>query len=72
MTLWTFNVKFPYDTEFIFGSLTFDTGENGNLKMLTPAAAPKRLAPVYGEAPYLPVISSTLGGACLGLDPYVG
>jgi hypothetical protein len=72
MTPWTFNVKFPYGTEFIFGSLTFDMGENGNLKMLTPVPAPERLAPVYGEAPYLPVISSILGSAYSGLDPYVG
>jgi hypothetical protein len=27
MAPWTFNVKFPYDTEFTFGSLTFAAGK---------------------------------------------
>jgi hypothetical protein len=36
MTLWTFDVKFPYDTQFTFGSLTFAIGEDENLKMLPP------------------------------------
>jgi hypothetical protein len=34
MALWTFDVKFPHDTEFIFKSLTFATEEDGDLKML--------------------------------------
>jgi hypothetical protein len=28
MASWTFNVKFPYDTQFTFGSLMFAAGED--------------------------------------------
>jgi hypothetical protein len=69
---WTFDVKFPYDTRFTFRLLTFAMGKDENLKMLPPGPAPERLAPVYGQAPYFLVISSTTGSACSGLDPYVG
>jgi hypothetical protein len=72
MTPWTFNVKFPYDTQFTFGSLTFAAGEDGNLKILTPRLVPERLASVYGQAPYLSAISATLGDVCSGLNPYAG
>jgi hypothetical protein len=34
MTPWTFDMKFPLDTQFTFGSLTFVVGEDGDLKML--------------------------------------
>jgi hypothetical protein len=30
---WTFSVKFPYGTQFIFGSLMFAAGENGILEL---------------------------------------
>jgi hypothetical protein len=30
----TFDVKFPCDNQFTFGSLVFTAGEDGNLKML--------------------------------------
>jgi hypothetical protein len=70
MAPWTFSVKFPYDTQFTFESLMFAAGEDGNLKLLTQGPAPKRLTPVY-EAPYLLARSSTSGGACSGLNPYV-
>jgi hypothetical protein len=36
----------------------------------TPRPAVERLAPTYGQAPYFPAISSTIGGNCSGLDPY--
>jgi hypothetical protein len=71
MTSWTFNVKFSYDTEFTFGSLTFTTEEDENLKILTPGPALECLTPVYGEAPYHLAISSTSADACSGLDPCV-
>jgi hypothetical protein len=35
----TFNVKFPCGTQLIFGSLTFATGEDEDLKMLPPRAS---------------------------------
>jgi hypothetical protein len=50
----------------------FAIGEDENLELLTEGPAPKRLAPVYGQALYLPASSSTSGGACLGLNPYIG
>jgi hypothetical protein len=34
MAPWTFDVKFPLGTRFTFGSLTFATGEDEDLKML--------------------------------------
>jgi hypothetical protein len=61
MAPWSFNMKFPLDTQFTFGSLTFATGEDGDLKMLPPGPAPEHPTP----AP-----SSTLDGACSGLDPF--
>jgi hypothetical protein len=72
MPPWTFNVKFHYDTEFTFGSLTFATGEDENLKLLTPGLAPERLALGYGQTPCLPAISSISGGACSGMNSYAG
>jgi hypothetical protein len=68
----TFNINFSYDTQFTFGSLMFTTGEDENLKLLTQGLASKRLAPVYEQAPYLPVISSTSDSVCSGLNPYAG
>jgi hypothetical protein len=63
MTPWTFDMKFPLDTQFTFGSLTFAVGEDGVLKMLPPGLASNHSAP----AP-----SSTSGSTCLGLDPFAG
>jgi hypothetical protein len=48
------------------------TGEDENLKMLPPGSVPERLTPVYGQASCPPTISSISGGACSGLNPYVG
>jgi hypothetical protein len=72
MTSWMFDIKFPYDTRFTFGSLTFAAGEDGNLKMLPCGPALERLAPVYGQTPYFLPISSTTGGAYSCLHPYAG
>jgi hypothetical protein len=44
MTPWTFDVKFPLDTEFTFGSLTFAVGEDGDLRMLPPGEAAEHTA----------------------------
>jgi hypothetical protein len=48
MAPWTFNIKFPYDTQFTFGSLMFAAGKDGNHELLTRGPAPERLAPIYG------------------------
>jgi hypothetical protein len=72
MSPWTFNVKFPYGTQFIFGLLMFVVGEDENLKMLSPGSAPECLTLVYGQAPCPPAISSISGSAFAGLDPYAG
>jgi hypothetical protein len=63
MAPWSFDVKFSRDTQFTFGSLTFAAGEDGDLKMLPPGPAPEHPT----SAP-----SSASGGACSGLDPFVG
>jgi hypothetical protein len=63
MSPWTFDIKFPLGTQFIFGSLTFAAGEDGDLKMLAPGPMPEHptLAP-----------SSTSDGVCSGSDPFAG
>jgi hypothetical protein len=68
----TFNIKISYDTQFTFRSLMFTIGEDKNLELLTKGPAPKHLAPVYGQAPYLLVSSSTSDGAYSGPNRYVG
>jgi hypothetical protein len=45
MAPWTFDVKFPLGTQFTFGSLTFATGEDGDLWMLPPGEATEHTAP---------------------------
>jgi hypothetical protein len=72
VTPWMFDIKFPYGTQFIFGLLTFAAEEDGNFQMLPLGSAPERFVPVYGQAPCLLAISSTIGGACSGLDHYAG
>jgi hypothetical protein len=67
-----FDVMFPYDTRFTFESLMFAAGEDENLKMLPPGSTLERLTSVYGQSPYFSTISSTIGGACSGLDSYAG
>jgi hypothetical protein len=47
----------------------FATGENRNLKLLTQGPPPEHPESIYGQAPYLPASTSTLGGACSGLNP---
>jgi hypothetical protein len=45
MAPWTFDVKFPLDTKFTFGSLTFVAGEDGDLWMLPLGEATEHTAP---------------------------
>jgi hypothetical protein len=45
MAPWTFDVKFPRGTEFTFRSLTFATGEDGDLRMLPLGKAIEHTAP---------------------------
>jgi hypothetical protein len=45
MAPWTFDIKFPRDTEFTFESLTFAAGEDGDLRMLPPGEAAEHIAP---------------------------
>jgi hypothetical protein len=63
MTPWTFDMKFPLDTQFTFGSLTFIVGEDEDLKMLPPGPALEH---------HTPAPSSTSGSTCSGLDLFVG
>jgi hypothetical protein len=63
MTPWSFDVKFPRSIQFTFGSLTFITGEDGDLKILPPGTASEHPAPAH---------SSTLGGTYSDLDPFAG
>jgi hypothetical protein len=45
MVPWTFDIKFPRGTEFTFRSLTFATGEDGDLQMLPPGEVAEHIAP---------------------------
>jgi hypothetical protein len=65
MAPWTFSIKFSDDTQFA-------ATEDINLELLTQGPTSKCLAPVYGQASYLPVSSSTSDGACSGLYSYDG
>jgi hypothetical protein len=40
MAPWTFNIKFPYNTQIIFGSLMFVVGEGENLELLIRGPVP--------------------------------
>jgi hypothetical protein len=63
MTHWTFDMKFPLDTQFIFRSLTFTIEEDGDIKML--------LLGLASEHP-TPAPSSTSDSTCSNLDHFVG
>jgi hypothetical protein len=56
-------MKFPLNTQFTFGWLTFAAGEDGDLKMLPLGPMPEHPTP----AP-----SSASGATCSGLDPFAG
>jgi hypothetical protein len=72
MAPWTIEVKFLHDTQFLFGSLMFTTGEDRNLELLTRGPAPTHRKPVYGEALYYPTnpSASASSDAHSGLNPY--
>jgi hypothetical protein len=53
----TFDAKFPCGAQLTFGSLTFATGEDEDLKMLPPGPPPEHLALTS---------SSALGRSCIG------
>jgi hypothetical protein len=72
VTPWTFRIKFPYGTQFIFGLLMFVIGKDKNLELLTRGPGPRHPAPVYGVSPYYPVNPFTSGGACSDLNPHAG
>jgi hypothetical protein len=75
MAPWTFEVKFPYGTQFLFGTLMFTAGEDRTIELLTHSPSPSHHELIYGEAPYYPVDPSTtlaLGGTRSGLNPYAG
>jgi hypothetical protein len=75
MTPCTFEVKFSYGTQFLFGTLIFTPGEDGTLELLTRGPTPSHHEPIYGEAPYYPAdpsTTSTLDGICSGFNPYTG
>jgi hypothetical protein len=72
MTPWIYDVMFPLDTQFTFGSLKFTAGEDGELRILPLGPAPKRRMPADGQVPSSLTTSSISGGACSGLDPFTG
>jgi hypothetical protein len=50
----------------------FAVGEDGVLSMLPPGLAPECLMLADEQAPWSLMTTSTSGGACSGLDPFVG
>jgi hypothetical protein len=74
MAPWTFEAKFSYDTQFLFGSLMFTVGEDGTHVLLTRGPTPGHLQPIYGMSSYYladPWTSSASNDVCSGLNPYV-
>jgi hypothetical protein len=74
MAPWTFKVKFPYDTQFLFKSLMFTTREGRTLELLTRDPVPSHHKPIYEEATYYPADPSAFSasnGVCSGLNPCV-
>jgi hypothetical protein len=65
-------ITFSHDTQFTFGSLTFITSEDGDLKMLLLEVALENLVLVHEPDLCSPANSSTSDSACLGSDPCVG
>jgi hypothetical protein len=63
MTLKTFDIKFPCTTQLTFGSLTFATEKDGDLKMLPPGSALEHLTLT---------LSSASVGSSSGSDPCAG
>jgi hypothetical protein len=51
MAPWTFDVKFPLDTQFTFDSLMFVIGEDGELRMLPPGPATEHHVSADRQAP---------------------
>jgi hypothetical protein len=69
----TFSVKFSYDTQFIFKSMMFTAGEDGNLELLAQGPAPSHPRPLYGKASYYPTYPLTLSASdnvCSDLNPH--
>jgi hypothetical protein len=77
MAPWVYDEKFPVSTEFLFGTLMFIVGEDGNLELQVQGLPPHQWAPIYDEAPYGPTgpsSTTTLASdnVCSGLNPYAG
>jgi hypothetical protein len=72
MSPWTFDIKFPLGTQFIFGSLTLPAAEDRELRMLLLGPAPEHHVPADGQAPWSLTTSSTSGGAYSDLDLFAG
>jgi hypothetical protein len=75
MSPWTFEVKFYYGTQFLFGTLMFTAEKDGTLELQTQGPTPSHHEPIYGEAPYYPVNHSTTSasrGARSRFNPYAG
>jgi hypothetical protein len=75
MAPWTFKVKFPYNTHYLFGTLMFTVGEDETLELLTWGLVASHYEPIYGEAPYYLVDSPTAsasGRSRSGLNLYAG
>jgi hypothetical protein len=72
MDPWTFSIKFPYDTQFIFGLLMFATREDRNLELLIRGPAPRHPTPVFGTTPYYPTDPSISSGAYSCLNAHAG
>jgi hypothetical protein len=72
MAPWTFNVKVMYDTQFLFRTLVFATGEDENLKLLTRGPTPRHPRLIYEKALYNLTDLSASSGSYSGLNPYTG
>jgi hypothetical protein len=54
MVPWVYEEKFSAGTQFLFRTLLFAAGEDGNLELQVRGPTLRQWAPIYGEAPYYP------------------
>jgi hypothetical protein len=77
MAPWVYDEKFAMDMQFLFRTLMFTVGEDGNLELQVRCPPPRQWASIYDGAPYyLAGPSSTTTSASdrlrSGLNPCAG
>jgi hypothetical protein len=73
MVSWVYDKKFLAGTQFLFGTLLFTTGEDGNLELQVRGPTSRQWAPIYDKAPYYPTTTTSASdGLRSSLNPCAG